>query len=165
MLGLYLMHGFLGDKNPDAGLRLLHSAAQEGDADACAALGDYYYRKGGADNWSKAYQYYTGYGAIALTPQRKSAVVEILNHRVRNRRILIACGVFFLFMLMVLFAAPGAGLYGPHPVWGILCLLAEAGIMTLAVLHFRKKPYDFLRPLPVAMLAVWSVYLAIRLLF
>ena len=72
---------------------------------AAAALGDYYFEKGGSSNWTKAYEYYTGYGAIALNKNRKKAIVSILNHKLYNRKILGLCVIlFFVFAATVIWA-------------------------------------------------------------
>ena len=70
------------------GLKLLHEAAEVGNSDAAGALGDYYFQKGGTADWNKAYEFYTGYGAVALTGERRKRVTAILNQKVYNKKTL-----------------------------------------------------------------------------
>lgn len=164
-LGYCLLKGIQLEKNEARGLALLQEAADAGDSTAAAALGDYYFAKGGGDNWTKAYEYYTGYGAAALSKSRRNAVMSILNHKLYNRKILSLCVVLFFAFVAAVILAPATALFAAYPFLGWLCAAAQLALLVLYILHYRSKPYDCVYTLPVAMAAIWFMYMAIRLLF
>lgn len=164
-LGYCLLYGVQLEENEIRGVALLREAAVAGDSESGAVLGDYYYEKGGSNHWSKAYDYYTGYGAVALNETRQEAVTDILNQKKFNRSLLGWCIALFVGMLISVIWAPGASVFAARPVWGWLSVAAELALLVLKILHFRAKPYDSAHLLPVAMTGVWFLYMAIRLLF
>ena len=131
----------------------------------CLLMGDYYFEKGGSSNWTKAYEYYTGYGAIALNKNRKKAIVSILNHKLYNRKILGLCVILFFVFAATVIWAPATAVFAACPFWGWLAVAVQLTLLVLSILHYRSKPYDCVYTLPVAMSAIWFVYMAIRLLF
>lgn len=144
-----------GDRRKNRrGLALLEEAAADGNSAAAAALGDYYYAK----KPSKAYEYYTGYGAAALTPERQNAIKSLLQRKYLNRRLLLASIVLALLLVILLFVFGGVG------VLGIVCAMAMAAAVTAAILHYRVKPCDSVYWLPVVLFVLWAVYMAVRLL-
>ncbi len=164
-LGYCLLAGIQVEACEERGVALLEEAAGQGDSRAAALLGDYHYASGGSDHWSRAYEYYTGSGAMALNKARKTAMTNILNQKIFNRKILGLC-----VLLLAVFAAsviwpPAAAVYAAHTACGWLSVVAELALLVLAVLRYRVKPYDFFYGLPVAMAGVWSVYMTIRILF
>lgn len=164
-LGYCLLKGIQLEKNETRGIALLREAADAGDGKAAAALGDYYFAKGGSTNWTRAYDYYTGYGAIALNKTRRNAVASILNHKRYNKKILTLCILLFLAMAATVIWAPAAAMIAARPVWGWLAVVVQLVLLGFQIMHYRYKPYDCVYTLPVAMSAVWFVYMAIRLLF
>lgn len=169
-LGYYLLQLAQGENESNAflqtkALAFLRAAAESGEQRAAAALGDYYYESGGPTDWEKAFSYYTGYGALALRAPQRVALTNILNHKKFNKHVLSLCGGFLVLIFLSVFAAPGSLLYGAHLGIGLLCGLLCGGTWMAAVLHHRAKPYDNVYYVPVVMLVLWSVYLAIRLLF
>lgn len=121
---------------------MLHEAADAGDSTAAAALGDYYFEKGGSSNWTKAYEYYTGYGAIALNKNRKKAIVSILNHKLYNRKILGLCVILFFAFVATVIWAPATAVFAACPFWGWLAVAVQLTLLVLSILHYRSKPYD-----------------------
>ncbi len=164
-LGYCLLTGIQLEADQERGLALLEEAAGQGDSRAAAALGDYHYLTGGSDHWSRAYTYYTGYGAAALSKSRRTAITNILNQKRFNRTLLGLCILLLVVLAASVIWPPAAAAYAPHPVWGWLSVLAELALLVLGILHYRVKPYDFFYRLPVAMAGIWSVYMAIRILF
>lgn len=164
-LGYCLLNGIQVPSNEERGLELLQDAADMGDSKAAAALGDYCYQRGGSSNWTKAYQYYTGFGAVALNESRRSAVTNILNQRHFNRKLLKLCAVLAAVCFLTVILAPASSLFGPHRIWGCLAVVAQLMLLGLGWIHYRASPYDFFYWLPVAMSGSWFVYLVIRLLF
>ena len=57
------------------------------------------------------------------------------------------------------------GGFAACPFWGWLAVAVQLTLLVLSILHYRSKPYDCVYTLPVAMSAIWFVYMAIRLLF
>lgn len=164
-LGYCLLVGIQMEANEERGVELLEEAADQGDSRAAAALGDYYYLSGGSDHWSRAYAYYTGFGASALNKARQSAITDILNQKLFNRKLLRLCILLLAVLAVTAIWPPAAAVYAPHPIWGWLSVLAELALLILGVLHYRAKPYDFFYGLPVAMAGIWFVYMTIRILF
>lgn len=164
-LGYCLLNGLQLERNEDRGLSLLAEAEAAGDSRAAAALGDYYYGDGGARSWSLAYEYYTGYGALALNDARKGALVNILNQRSYNKRTLAMSAVLVFATLLTLVFAPAEALFQPHTVLGIAVLALQVVFFVLTVLRFRARPFDRLSILPVLMAGLWAAYIAVRLLF
>lgn len=164
-LGYCLLKGIQLEENEVRGIELLQEAADAGDGKAAAALGDYYFAKGGSDNWTKAYDFYTGYGATALNNDRKNAIVSILNHKRYNKKILGLCIILFLALVATVIWAPATAVFAARPFWGWFAVVAQLALLVLKIMHYRTKPYDCVYTLPVAMSAIWFVYMAIRLLF
>lgn len=164
-LGYCLLKGIQLEENEARGVELLQEAADAGDSKAAAALGDYYFAKGGSSNWTKAYDYYTGYGAAALNKDRKNAIVSILNHKRYNKKILGLCIILFFALTATVIWAPATAVFAARPLWGWLAVAAQLVLLVLKMMHYRAKPYDCVYTLPVAMSAIWFVYMAIRLLF
>lgn len=164
-LGYCLLAGIQLEASEERGLALLEEAAGQGDSRAAAALGDYYYSSGGSDHWSRAYKYYTGFGAAALNKVRQSAVTNILNQKIFNRKLLGLCILLLAACAVLVIWPPAAAVYAPHPVWGWLSVLSQLALLVAGILHYRAKPYDFFYGLPVAMVGIWSVYMAVRVLF
>lgn len=162
-LGYCLLHGVQLPAQPERGLALLEEAANLGDSQAAGELGDYYCAASGRGHWSRAYGYYTGPGAAALTPARQAALRDILNQKLFNRRFLVLCALLLAVFAATVFFPPAAALYPPHRILGAVSLLAQAGVLGWAVLRFRADPYELLCHVPVLMAGIWSVYMAGRI--
>ena len=163
-LGYCLLHGIQFEVDNVRAINLLQEAADAGVTQATATLGDYYYDKGVSD-WGKAYEYYTGFGSLALSKKRKDAIVSILNQKKFNRSMIGLSITFFLAIVATLILAPGAPLYVAHRVIGSIFTLLSLAILALAILHHRIKPYDTLYYVPIGMFTMWFFYMAIRFLF
>ncbi len=160
-LGYCLLNGVQIEENIPLALRLLKEAADAGDGEAAGALGDYYFNKG-VDSWEKSYEYYTGFGAIALNDERKKSMISIFNQKRFNRRLINSCFVLLAVLLATVIIAPGSPMYASHIVFGTISILLDIAIITLGILHYRVKPYDTLYFIPVGMFIVWTIYMAIR---
>ena len=164
-LGYCLLKGIQLEENVERGVELLREAADAGDSKAAAVLGDYYFEQGGSSNWTKAYDYYTGFGSTALSKSRKAAIVSILNHKLYNKKMLGLCIALFIALVATVIWAPATTLYAPRPFWGWLAIIIQLGLLVVKIMHYKVKPYDCVYTLPVAMIGVWFTYMAIRLLF
>lgn len=163
-LGYCLLYGIQFEVDDVRAINLLQEAADAGDTQAAATLGDYYYNKG-ANDWGKAYEYYTGFGSLALNKKRKSAIVSILNQKRFNRTMIGLSIIFFISIVITLILAPGAPLYAAHRVIGTIFTVLSFAILFLAILHHRIKPYDTLYYVPVGMFTMWFFHMSVRLLF
>ena len=94
----------VSEKDTDAAIQIWQELADENYAPAMSALGDAYFHVNAPERWDLAYQYYTGEGAAALTPARRTAVKDILNHGKYNRRVLIM-GIVFCAISVFFYAA------------------------------------------------------------
>lgn len=164
-LGYCLLYGIQQEQNEQWGLQLLQEAADDGDSEAAGALGDYHFEKGGSDHWTKAYDYYTGFGSLALDDYRRSAIVNILNHKVYNKKILAMSIALFLGLLATVIWVPGSALFAARLFWGWFALVLQLGLLVVTIMHYRSKPYDCVYRLPAAMVCVWFLYMLIRVLF
>lgn len=164
-LGYCLLNGVQVEASRERGVELLEEAADMGDSRAAAALGDYYYAEGGSGSWTKAYQYYTGFGAAALNRSQRTAVTSILNQGIFNQRLLKICAVLLTVFSITVIWPPASGLYSSHPVAGWLSILTELVLLAGGWLYYRLMPYNVLYGLPVTMSGVWCIYMAVRFLF
>lgn len=161
-LGCYFLKK---EKNSPFGLQMLEEAAAEGDSDAAATLGDYYYKQGTSMSWQKAYDYYTGHGALALTENRREAMLNIINHKTFNRKMLGASILLAILALAMLVFAPGATIYAAHRVFGSICFIGLVAVIAVAIMHYRVSPYDSVYWVPCSMFVIWCIYVAARLFF
>lgn len=147
------------------GVILLKQAAEDGDAEAAAELGDYYFEQEKRVSWSTAYQYYTELGALALNNRQKEAVTTILNFKKYNKKILFLSVLVLLAMVFSVVVAPGAGIFASYRILGWGCMILNVEVLSVSVMHYQKNPYDSVFHVPVLMFAVWFLYIAGRLLF
>ncbi len=162
-MGYYMLYGGPTQEVCQDGIRLIKESAVSGCAEAAAALGDYYYQKGGLYYWSEAYHWYTGPGALALNEYQKNAVKNILNHKYFNRKILIfTLAVIVAFFIMILIA-PAAPLYAPMRILGVICTLLQVGVFLVTARRFMKYPYEFIYYLPLSSFCIMFVYFMIRM--
>ena len=163
-MGYCLLNNIQLAEDSHKGLQLLSEAAEAGDIDAAAALGDYYYNRNTANDWSAAYEYYTGYGALALTEKRKEAIVCIFNKKKYNKNIVSFSIVLLILLCFSVVFAPAKNLYSPCYFLGVISILLNIGILFVMMMHYRNKPYDDFYAFPVGMLITWFIYMLIRIL-
>lgn len=151
--------------DPLVGIQYLEEAVEAEYPPAAAALGDYYYTHWTGGNWNRAYSYYTGFGSAALTPNRRNNLTTILNHGKYNRNLIFSTFFFLAAMLLCIVAAPGAGLFSAHRIFGGFCAAGSAALITAAFLHHRVKPYDTFYWLPLGLHTIWFLYMAVRIIW
>lgn len=162
----YMACGILKENgDSEKGLSLLREAAQEGDAEAAALLGDYYYEKQDAESLEKAYQYYTSYGALALNTKRRKSLTGILNQKKYNRKIRDFSIMFAALLAILVMFLGKLSLYEVHPIWSAGCIIAEVLLAVYTVIIYVKRPYKDLYSMPIAMFGMWCVFVAMKLLF
>lgn len=166
-LGYCLLYGVPPEMDCEGarekGAALLREAAEAGDFQAAAKLGDYYFSLG-PQAWGKAYSCYTGYGAMALDRERQRAVVQMQNQKRFNRRLMGWSAALLLLMAAAVAAAPGAALYPACYALGSFCVLAGLAVLVGAGLCHIARPYGSVYFIPVAMFILWSIHAAARLL-
>lgn len=162
--GYCLLHGVEQPEDNEMGLRLMNEAAAAGDPLAAAELGDYWFARG-PRNWGRAYSYYTGFGAMALTRARQEAMKEILNQQHFNRKLLRLSVIFFLLLFSTLFFVPGVQLWAAYRAVGWICAALGAGLLVYTKLRCRVRPYESIYFAPVGVFGLWALYTLIRLLF
>ncbi len=158
------MSEYLKDKNPETAQELLLQAAEQGNGEAQAKLGDLYYSEARGTSWEEAYHCYTGYGTAALNRNRRINLKNILNQRIYNIRVLrLGLLVLGAMLFLTIFQTLGS-LYGIHPAWSVLFLLAGAGIWGAAAVRYKAHPFAFFNWLIPAMSGLLGIYLLIWLL-
>lgn len=160
----FYLSQYMEESNPQQAQELLLQAAQQGSMEALAKLGDSCYQEEKADSWEKAYEYYTGYGAAAVSRSRHLAMKNILNHKKYNLKMLQLTFLIVVAMAAMAIMQPAAPLYGMHGFWRFLFPILDAGVWTVAVLHYRAHPFAFMKWLVPAMTGIWGLYLIIWLL-
>ncbi len=153
---------YLGSR--ELGIALLEEAAYEGDSAAAGCLGDYYYEHAKNEDWGRAYSYYTGYGALALDPDRRKRIIDIINFRNFNFATIVGSIVIWVIMLLVVLLVPAAQLFETHRFMGSILLVIGAAINTFAFFLHQRRPYANLFWLPCAMFGEWALYLIVRIL-
>lgn len=152
------------EKDTDAAIQIWQELADENYAPAMATLGDTYFHANAPERWDLAYQYYTGEGAAALTPARRTAVKDILNHGKYNKRVLIMgilfCAISVFFMLLTS-AIP---LFHINAVLRIVFIALEAVVVLRGVKVYRCNSFSSLRWMLPDLVLIWFLYLLIWLM-
>ena len=165
LLGDFLIRNEELYHNSAWGMELLQDAAEAGDFEAVALLGDYYYDSGDSDGFQKAFECYTGYGALALNGIRRSRIAGMIAQKKTNRKRLAECVLLSLFMLILLILQPGKEVYRPVLFIGIFCFVIQTGLLVLAFIHNKLKPYESINWVPAAMWGAMALYIACRFIF
>lgn len=164
LFGKWMLTREDADYAKEKGISALEEAAESGYAPGAAFLGDYYFNQGNSESLNKAYEYYTGYGALALSNQGQKAVVQLLNQKIQNKKTLCYSAVLALVMLVMMVVAPGEALYANHMAIGGLCMVVILARLLISVLHFRKHPFGEVYLVPCTMMVIWSIYMTSRFL-
>ncbi len=168
-MGYILLHGDeTGGQEADSqekGVELLTAAADAGNGPAASALGDYYYFKGGSENWGVAYDYYTGFAAPVLSEPQRRAMMDIFNHRRFNRILLQFSALLLAVLLVSVLWAPGAPVFSVMPAAGVAALVLAAALLVFGFIRHQNSPYGNVYYVPTGMFAIWAVYMFLRLVF
>ena len=153
-LGYCLLHKSGLEMDSEKGLELLTEAADLGDSEACAVLGDYYFDQG-PGSWEQAYRYYTGYGAMALNEDRRKNIERIFKQVTFNGQLINTSLLQAGIMAAMLFL-PGMAMSLP--------CLAGTGLLVLifvsALWYKHHCPYGDLRFAPACMFLTWAACFA-----
>ncbi len=143
--------------------KLLERSAQKGFSMANSLLGDLEYEN---ENYTKAYNYYTGIGAVALSNEKQNRVLEIINNKKTNNKMYV--GSIIIFVLTVLFNILMAmGYFCPsgctHYPSGIISIIFTTVINVLiGIMGFLRK-YDSPRKLLLCNVIIVSLFSFIAL--
>lgn len=143
--------------------KLLERSAQKGFAMANSLLGDLEYE---SENYTKAYNYYTGIGAVALSNEKQNRVLAIINNKKTNKKMYV--GSIIIFVLTILFNILMAkGYFCPsactHYPSGIISIILTTVINVLiGVMGFLRK-YDSPRKLLLYNVIIVSLFSFISL--
>lgn len=162
----YLLHtarqeGWAGDT--DTAIALLREAAEAGDADAAAELGDFCYQRGSA-HWSEALAYYTGFGAHALNEPRRRAAARILRQKRANPWILLLSAALLPAALAAMAFLPGGATGFSRSLLSVVGAGFSLLILIWGIWRNRRNPCGSLRLVPACILGIWAVCIAILLL-
>lgn len=167
-LGIAEAKAYLGihlwQSNRVVAIQLLTNAADEGFVPAQSFLGDYFYSEADSFSWVKAYKYYTDYGSISLSHQQQKNVVEIIEHKNFNKKVLVMGILFVLAIFATFFIEPQTALYGTNQILRILFFSIEVAILSVSILVYKKIPFVFLDWLVPTLFGIWSIYLFLWLI-
>lgn len=159
--GMCCMNGIATEPNTETAYKYLAAASNAGHAEAAAVLGDYYYLSKTRCNYTKAYEYYTQLGAVALSDERKNNLKAITATEEQNVKQLALSGML-LIALIIFNAKIGAGFFdaAAKTHWALtvisdvlLCLIYGASIFRFTMLKYNKTKW-----VAVAMTAVFSAF-------
>lgn len=170
MLGECYLYGRCGTaQNVDKAVECLTVAADDGHAAAAALLGDINYGEiegvRRRPDYTAAYEYYTRPGAMSLLASRRvPALKTIVGERANSRLMLVFSAVAIVVEMLI-----GGLLYGfatgmeLNVTMFLVCMALSAVCVVLGVLFHRRKPYNGLRVVLVAVMALWLLGLILLL--
>lgn len=143
-------------KEQDQIKRLFECAAANGNSNAKAELGDYYYE---LEDYDRAYEYYTAPGVITVKPSMKERIVSILNQRIKNVWLIVLGGVLLLGMWLFMFlnlksVHNNYTLFG----WGIPINIMVSLIYGDMCFSIQKRRYHSHKFFVFVMVILWSIY-------
>lgn len=168
-LGYTYVHGLhITEKQFEVGVNLLESACNDGDSDAAAALADIIYLNNDIENYDRAYELYTGFGASAidnnhLYVDRRKAITEIINQKVFNKKLVYASVILLISMILIVFISPSRTLFPVKRVFGVVLSLSAIVFLGVSYLHYKEKPYGSFYHVPFIIGCIWIIYFIIRL--
>lgn len=143
--------------------RLLERSASKGFAKANSLLGDLEFEN---RNYTKAYDYYTGIGAVALSSENQNKLLAILDNKKINLKMYV--GSIIIFALTIIFdLLMATGHLCPsgctHYPSGIISILLTIAVFGLIVLTGIFKKYDSPRLFLLCNSLITSVFTFIAL--
>ncbi len=138
------------------------SAAKAGHAEANAVMGDYYFEASeyGLDDYSKAFEYYTQIGAVALSEQRKQNLLVIIASKKQNITQLFLTGIL-LVVLFIFNQQLGSGQFSldakAHWFWAIVSDLLCAATYGLAIWSYSIANYNRTKWAAAAMFIISAI--------
>lgn len=127
-------------------------------------VGDSYFYENAPQNWDLAYEIYTREGAAPLSPERQTAIKDILNHGKFNKRIIILSIIFVVFSMAVLMLTRQLSLFYTGLITKALFIISEILIVTGGVRQHRRNSYSSLRWMLPSLFFAWCVYVFVWLM-
>ena len=162
--GFCLLHGIQLSPNKEKGIKLLKEAADNGDSEAAAALGDYYMQNSEGKNARAAYSFYAGYGAPALDPPRREALFYLLQRKSWNKQNLHFTWLFFglssIITILLAELSTSFFLTGSDIALIVVEILVQAFLCALAWLYFRKNPFGNVLYFNLLAFIFWMIFIA-----
>lgn len=142
---------------------LLERSASKGFAEANSLLGDLEFEN---RNYTKAYDYYTGIGAVALSSENQNKLLAILDNKKINLKMYV--GSIIIFALTIIFdLLMATGHFCPsgctHYPSGIIFIFLTVAVFVLIVLTGIFKKYDSPRLFLLCNSLITSVFTFIAL--
>ena len=140
--GKCYLNGVGTAKDPARAKELLSKSSAKGFAKANTLLGDIALKN---YSYTEAYNYYTGLGAVALSPERQKNLSSILRNKKINRKMLVGSGIilaltilFNLLLMTGVFCASGC----THYPSGVISILLSLAVFAIIVFYYIHKRYD-----------------------
>ena len=161
--GICHYNGIGAPKDPALAKRYLTLAADNGCVRASAVLGDIHFA---ARRYTKAFEYYTVIGAIAISKPRQNNVRVILEQQTVNRKSLLMSGITWALLLVfnILF---GSGTFSAggdmHWVCASFSILLTTLGLAAGVYSLTIRKYDGIKWVIPVMVAVTLLFTLIAL--
>ena len=143
--------------------RLLERSASKGFAKANSLLGDLEFEN---RNYTKAYDYYTGIGAVALSSENQNKLLAILDNKKINLKMYV-CSIIIFALTIIFDLLMATGHLCPsgctHYPSGIISILLTIAVFGLIVLTGIFKKYDSPRLFLLCNSLITSVFTFIAL--
>lgn len=161
--GKILLESGAAGEQAEKALRDIRYASDNGETEASAYLGDYYFNV--KKNTELAYIYYTEPGSRALNEKQRENLMYLLGMKKFGVRNLIMAGALWLLFLFTYLSLPPAASGGPGRGALGIAALAVCGLTCCAGAVFHLIfPHASKRLLIPAVFAEWCAYIYILLL-
>lgn len=149
------------------GLQYMKIAAEQGNNEAAAQLGDAYYNCDSAleRNYTLAHYYYTRPGALALGPSGRSALEDIYEQKKCNVTTLIFSAIVFaLTIAFVTFFHEGIFSGASRLAIGVIAIVLSLAAVVLTTLYHIRAKFNGIRWLIAIQFFVFALYAFILVL-
>lgn len=155
--------------DPQTAINLLENAAEDGIPEAAAVLGDYYYQSNYRATWLASVYYYTGYGSLALSDDRRTALKNIFQYSLFNKRLLLGCvaltfAIFFAVVLMPMVSTGGI-VSSRYTIAGIITFTLSLICNLVSFYLYNLNPYADKFWVPGLQLLLCVLYAIFRFAF
>lgn len=161
-LGMCYMDGIGTEKSEQKAVNWLTAAAQNGELNAKAKMGDYYYYNKDISkrNFQKAYECYSAVGAASVNQYVKGNIVNIINQKKVNLIVLVISAVLLLSFWVFTFLCNTS----VHNSYNLLWLgLVISSLATLtyvcSLLYYKMFKYNNIKLFITVMTVLWGIYM------
>lgn len=142
---LCYINGIATEKDSAVGFRYMAAAANAGVAEANAYLGDFYFENATYEDFSKAFNYYTQLGAVALSKERKHNLKVVVAAKRQNITQIILNGIL-LIAIFFFNSHIGKGTFSlngaTHWGWAITSDILVSMVYALQIVQFVLTKYN-----------------------